>query len=645
MISVILRVRAFVGVAAVITGVRRSSALAARVRGRFTSRPALGICATSLCAVAVAVAPTAAEAQSVSDLLNSLFGAPQSEGRRAPQRPKPRFESRLEQRAEPRAERRAEPAATPIGLPVTAGEPQLAVVTLGSQNLRFYSGGKLIESAPISSGTKDFRTPTGVFTVIERHRDHESNIYESAPMPFMHRLTWSGIALHQGLLPGHPASHGCIRLPKAFVERLWEVSKVGMRVVVSPSPVEVEPVASPLLFAPKFIPVPDDIVAYLTPERAAAMDGGTALAEVRTAAGSSAVQSDAQSAMLPASTPKLKLSSQQIAALKTAASGATSLNPMQAGVVERIRAQALAPITQKAADEALAAAAAASGKANDALAELRSAEAAFKAAKAKVGNIMPDSVMTPSAMTVSSAGGVMAATASAADAALPFQEPASQEGKARLEAQRLVLKAKSRLDAATADEAVKSPAAFAAAANARQAAAVAEDALAASKVTTKRASPISVLISAKDQRLYVRQGLNPVFDVPVIVRPGAAPIGTHTFQAVSASSEMLNWVTVSVATETLTDELRYSPFNKGNRANPGGKSPGARAADDASPPAAEPSIGAAAALRALERFDLGPELTEKLSELVWVGAWIIVSEHPLSKETGPIGTDHVVLTK
>ena len=626
-----------------ITGVRRSSALLGRALGRLPIHVAAIICAASLAVAAVAGLPASAQAQSVSDLLNSLFGSSPSDGRSAPQRSKPRSEQRSEQKKP----ERIDPAVAPvIGLPVTPGEPQLAVVTLGSQNLRFYSGGKLIDTAPISSGTKDNRTPTGVFTVIERHRDHESNIYADAPMPFMHRLTWSGIALHQGVLPGHPASHGCIRLPKAFVERLWEISKVGMRVVVSPSPVEVEPVSSPLLFVPKFTPVPDDIVAYLTPDRAASTGNGTELAEVRTATGASSVKTDANPAMLPAARATLKLSNPQINALKTAAAGATSLNPMQAGVVERIRAQALAPITQKAADEALAAAATASSKANEALAELRAAEAAFKTAKSKVGDVGPVAMAPTPAITVAAGSGVLSVSNVPA---APVQEATSQEAKARLEAQRLVLKAKFRLDAAMADEAIKSPAAFAAAAAARQAAAVADGALVASKVSTKRASPISVLISAKDQRLYVRQGLNPVFDVPVIVRPDATPMGTHTFQAISADHGTLNWVTVSVATETLTDELRYSPFSKANRtAHAGSKRPEGKLPEVAITPVApvaDKPIGAAAALRALERFDLGPELTEKLSELVWIGAWIVVSEHPLSKETGPIGTDHVVLTK
>jgi hypothetical protein len=408
------------------------------------------------------------------------------------------------------------------------------------------------------------------------------------------------------------------------------------------------PVASPLLFAPRFTPVPDDIVAYLTPERAASSSNGTTVAEAKTSTGGSEVKTDASpAAMMTASStkPRLKLNNQQIAALKAAASGATSLNPMQAGIVERIRAQALAPITQKAADEALTAAAAASAKANEATTELRAAEAALKAAKAKLGD-EPAMASTP-LITVPAVSGVwsVAAASSPPQMAAEAVPTSSQEAKSRLDAQRLVLKAKARFDAAAADEAVKSPAAFAAAAAARQAVIAAEDADVASKVSSKRSSPISVLISAKDQRLYVRQGLNPIFDAPVIVRSGSEPIGTHTFQAVSATNETLNWVTVSVASETLSDDDRYLPFTKAMRTARAANKSAVGAFPEATPEPVNTSIGAVAALRALERFDLGPELTEKLSELAWIGAWIVVSEQPLSRETGPIGTDHVVLTK
>jgi len=93
-------------------------------------------------------------------------------------------------------------------------------------------------------------TPTGIFSVIEKQRYHHSNIYSGAPMPFMQRITWSGIALHEGVVPRHPASHGCIRLPGAFATRLFHTTKVGVRVLVTNTPVKPTEFSHPRLFTP-----------------------------------------------------------------------------------------------------------------------------------------------------------------------------------------------------------------------------------------------------------------------------------------------------------------------------------------------------------------------------------------------------------
>jgi hypothetical protein len=87
--------------------------------------------------------------------------------------------------------------------------------------------------------------------VIEKQIYHESNLYSSAPMPYMQRITWSGVAMHQGVVPGHPASHGCIRLPREFAQRLWRISKVGARVIIAQDEANVADIASPRLFAGK----------------------------------------------------------------------------------------------------------------------------------------------------------------------------------------------------------------------------------------------------------------------------------------------------------------------------------------------------------------------------------------------------------
>jgi hypothetical protein len=111
--------------------------------------------------------------------------------------------------------------------------PLQLVVSIGDQRAVLYSNGVRVADTKISTGVPQHPTPTGIFSIIQKNRWHRSNIYSNAPMYYMHRLTWSGIALHEGHLPGYAASHGCIRMPTEFVSRLWNVSKMGMRVIVA----------------------------------------------------------------------------------------------------------------------------------------------------------------------------------------------------------------------------------------------------------------------------------------------------------------------------------------------------------------------------------------------------------------------------
>lgn len=112
--------------------------------------------------------------------------------------------------------------------------PLLVTVSLDGQNLSVYRGVERVLRSPISSGKQGHETPTGIFSTLEKRRHHASNIYSDAPMPFMQRLTWSGIALHEsGHVPPYPASHGCIRLPTETAKTLFSDLHVGTHVVVA----------------------------------------------------------------------------------------------------------------------------------------------------------------------------------------------------------------------------------------------------------------------------------------------------------------------------------------------------------------------------------------------------------------------------
>ena len=129
--------------------------------------------------------------------------------------------------------------------------PLQIIISLDKQRLTLYAGGEAIAQSRISSGAPGHTTPTGVFSVIEKDRWHRSNIYDNAPMFFMQRVTWSGLALHQGVVPNHPASHGCVRLPEAFAKQLWSVTKLGARVIIARGDNAPVTISHPRLFAPK----------------------------------------------------------------------------------------------------------------------------------------------------------------------------------------------------------------------------------------------------------------------------------------------------------------------------------------------------------------------------------------------------------
>ena len=116
---------------------------------------------------------------------------------------------------------------------VAPAGPVLIVIGLEEQRAVVYRNGVRIGSSPVSTGKAGHETPTGVFNILQKRREHYSNLYNNAPMPFMQRLTWDGIALHAGHLPGYPASHGCVRLPYDFSEALFGITERGMTVVVA----------------------------------------------------------------------------------------------------------------------------------------------------------------------------------------------------------------------------------------------------------------------------------------------------------------------------------------------------------------------------------------------------------------------------
>jgi hypothetical protein len=146
--------------------------------------------------------------------------------------------------------------------PRNAGEPIMAIVSIKTQQVTFYDAEGWILRAPVSTGTTGRETPAGIFAVVEKDKDHHSTMYDDAEMPNMQRITWNGIALHGGPLPGYAASHGCVRMPFGFAEKLFDKTRIGMRVIISPDD------AAPVEFSHTALFVPNAEAVTAAPARA-----------------------------------------------------------------------------------------------------------------------------------------------------------------------------------------------------------------------------------------------------------------------------------------------------------------------------------------------------------------------------------------
>src|SRR5437763_1294255 len=162
------------------------------------------------------------------------------------------------------AAKQARPAPPPkeAVAPREAGEPIMAIVSIKSQQVTFYDAEGWILRAPVSTGVKGRETPAGVFAVVEKDIDHHSTMYDDAWMPHIQRITWNGVALHGGPLPGYAASHGCVRMPFGFAEKLFDKTRIGMRVIISPND------AAPVEFSHPALPMPNAEALKAAPARA-----------------------------------------------------------------------------------------------------------------------------------------------------------------------------------------------------------------------------------------------------------------------------------------------------------------------------------------------------------------------------------------
>ncbi len=368
-------------------------------------------------------------------------------------------------------------------LPSRARGIHTVIVSLDKQQLTLYADGRPVAQSRVSTGTAGHPTPTGVFSIIQKDRWHRSNIYDNAPMYYMQRITWSGVAMHQGIVPNHPASHGCIRLPEAFARQMWGTTRIGARVIVTRGDVAPVAIAHAKLFTLKREPV----------EAKREPAPNTAAGVVQSGHGAL-----------------------EVAQLGTAtATDATGLtDPGLNAVTYAMRNTRLAPATS-------------------------------------------------SELMRSATDGVEKGTRSA-----------NVEG----------------LD-----------------------------------VKSLKPGPVSVFISRKEGKLFVRKGFDPVFDVPVTIAQPEQPFGTHVYTAVAAGDDnvSMRWNVVSLP-------VAASAFRKAEK----GKK------------AAEPAVvtSASNAAQSLDRVTIPQDAIDRISEMMSPGSSLIISDQGLGPETGK-GTDFIVLTR
>ena len=429
--------------------------------------------------------------------------------------------------------------------------PMLAVVGLREQRITVYdsTGARMLESS-VSSGADGYETPPGIFSVVQKEEEHHSNLYDDASMPFMQRLTWTGIALHAGALPGYPASHGCVRMPEDFAERLYGLTRIGMRVVVAREGIAPVRIAQPAIFLRNQETASDAGAAGVKPAGQAPVGESLAAHEAR------------------------------VRSLTHAAEEAASRARDARNVEDRAKA-AVQP-----AQRALLQAETALAKAG---AELLAAEKVLDGGPQK---------------RLAEAERVKAAAPARIDAARVQLEKARDGAKARLEA---VYDAEATVTAA------------------QTAQSTAEQAVQQAMLTR---APVSVFVSRKTQRIYVRKAFHPLWEGPALIRDADKPIGTFVFTAMGASNATreLGWSVVSLYKNPTAIEAP-APRTKGSKR---------------SAPVEMPVTDIAAAQAALDRLDIPAEIAEQLSEVVLPGSSLVLSDEPPHLETGK-DTDFVVI--
>jgi lipoprotein-anchoring transpeptidase ErfK/SrfK len=524
------------------------------------------------------------------------------------------------QTAQPRKPKARRPSAkTGAAVKETNAKPQgplIIAISIEQQKVRVYDANGLFAESPVSTGMKGHSTPMGVFSIIQKHKMHRSNIYSGAPMPYMQRITWSGVAMHAGVLPGYPASHGCIRMPTAFAMKMWNWTRMGARVIITPGQITPARFSHPLLMAQKVVPQP--LIAN---------DPATDAPAVKSDKGA-----DAGSATKPANA---NLSN-------------SSLANSEAGLDLRSTVGHAAPLREQThTADARGAMPAINAVVSDATPSAAGVQPAGDTSNAEA---KADAQKSEPAANAADTSELTKTEVSAGERVKAEYKPGEAKAEASSETNieaptAAIANAKpTRIETPKVEAAEKPAEPVKAVADAPAAPAVAPDVkkdaarlpgAAAKAEPPRRPGQIAVFVSRKDSKLYVRENFKPQFDVPITIAPSDRPLGTHVFTAEADKNDpnLLRWSAVSLPvtarTATRTDEDDRAARH---RKMAGG-----------APAEAKPLPVPNSPAEALDRITVAPEAMARIAEVLTTGGSIIVSDHGINQggETGE-GTDFIV---
>jgi len=504
--------------------------------------------------------------------------------------------------------------------------PLIISISIAQQKMRIYDANGLFAETPVSTGMPGHSTPMGVFSVIQKQKFHRSNIYSGAPMPYMQRITWSGVAMHAGVLPGRPASHGCIRMPLAFAVKMWNWTKMGARVVITPREVTPASFSHPLLASVRASPRP---TAADEPKpdapRAAKVDkmdtDASPLAGTHVELRSTLGHGHSDNAK-----PAVDETRASALQRRTADASYAGANP-PVSMSDATPAGGRAPVPVQAVSD----------KTGDSP-NIEAARSRVEPDNAKHDDVASLDDSPAEAESSEAGGGVQAATI--VTNKTEVAEVAAQAVDVKAQPSTADTPRASDATSQKPDDGVKGVAAPAVLPESNQNQTRPSDVLKAGApkidpaAASRRAGQIAVLVSRKDSKLYVRQNFAPLFEAPVTITPSDRPLGTHVFTAQVDKHDVnvLHWSVVSLPAPTRYADRRGEDERSSRRRKIAGTVP---IEVKPSPLPDDPA-------EALDRLTVPADAMARIAEALSTGGSIIVSDQGIGVgETGE-GTDFIV---